>query len=134
MMKPEPTTKLDSLDAYREHYAENLLGTWQSIEGTNHPLTSETFEFYDDFTGKICVQSMGVVSNKTYFLWQPVDKNRIRLCETLSPQLPEETTTWAEISYDFKMYQTEAREDVVLYQIGQDGFWTCPVPLAKLPL
>jgi hypothetical protein len=114
----------ERLAAHRARFAVDLAGRWSTAQGSFDVVQGERWDFHED--GRLVVtDAHGVVDEVR---WEVVGPFRVRL------GLPEDdgTTTWTTLDYEFVVACSDVGEEVVLREVGREGFWTSLAPLRRV--
>ncbi len=119
------------IDDYRTRYSTAPLGAWATAQGTFDVVSHDTFTFYADHTGLIQYGSAFSGESEVRFEWREKGERLIEL-RYVDEDDANEDELWDKVAYDFRLIETDTGEEVVLYEIGQDGFWDSLSPLRHI--
>ena len=123
------------LDALRRRFATGLVGRWHSAQGTLDMVMGERWEFRADGTGSSWSHSALHGEDETAFTWRHHGPNAVVV------SLPDEEDRDAlldgaaerVVHYEFAIVRHDLGQDVVLREVGCEGFWFGLAPLRPLP-
>lgn len=118
----------EQIKVYRERFRVTPAGRWRTARGTFDAVSSDTVNFCPDHTGVIEYGSAFSGETSARFEWREKGERVIEL-RYVEDEVADEQEPWDEISYDFKRLETDAGGEVVLHEVGRDGFWDLPAPL-----
>lgn len=118
------------VEEYRERFGRVPLGTWRTAQGTFDVVSSDVLTFRPDHTGTIKYGSSFSGETAVRFEWREKGERVVEVRYAGDEAGSEDL--WDEISYDFKVLETDAGEEVVLYEVGHDGFWDSDAPLRSV--
>lgn len=122
-----------TLDEHRVRFATTLLGRWASVQGTFDVVQKESWEFCLD--GRLVVMDAGARGEPEVYRWESAGAFRVRL--GLLPgdadrgESPDDGT-WTTVHYEFALLAHDAGEQIVLREIGREGFWLSLAPLGRV--
>jgi hypothetical protein len=111
---------------HRARFATTLAGRWSTVRGTFDAIMSEQWEFRDD--GTVCVTySARSGTHREEYRWERAGPFQIRIGLPPEEGCPE--GTWKVVNYGFDVLEHDAGKEVVLHEVGKEGFWLSDAPL-----
>ena len=117
------------IEEYRSRFRSAPVGTWETAQGTFDAVQSQVITFHPDQTGTIDDHRSLSGSGPVRFEWREKEERVIEV--RYSDDESEAEEPWDEIRYDFKIKEGDTGSEVVLYEVGHDGFWDSAAPLRK---
>jgi hypothetical protein len=113
------------LSGYRARFLSAPVGQWTTARGTFDVLTNETIIFAADHTGTISYNGALKGETETAFEWREKLPFVIEVRYVDDADASEEVDDeeWDAIVYGFKLIEHDAGSDVVMHEVGQEGFW-----------
>lgn len=122
------------LNGYRERFRIALVGVWQTAQGTFDQVSGDTVTFRPDHTGVIEYGSAFSGETAARFEWREKGERTIEVRFTDDEDdRGEEAEPWGDLVYDFRVNATDVGGEVVLHEVGREGFWDSEAPLRFLP-
>ena len=117
------------LEEYRRRFRRAPVGEWATARGTFDSLASETVVFADDGTGKLGYD--GALSGEMHaaFEWREKAPHVVEVRYVDDEDSGEDDEERDTVAYDFKLIEHDAGVEVVIYEVGQEGFWDVLTPL-----
>ena len=110
------------LSEYRERFEQAPVGQWTTARGTFDALTNETIIFAPDHTGTISYSGALKGETETAFEWREKSPRIIEV-RYVEDAGEDEDDEWDAVAYDFKLMEHDAGDEIVMYEVGQEGFW-----------
>jgi transglutaminase-like putative cysteine protease len=123
-MKAEAERKLEE---YRQRFRRAPVGEWTTARGTFDSLSGERLVFAQDGTGTLGRDGAPSDATKTAFEWR--EKAPLVIEMRYAADADEDEEEWDAVAYDFKLIEHDAGTEVVIYEVGQEGFWDVLAPL-----
>jgi hypothetical protein len=117
------------LDEYRGRFRRAPVGQWSTARGTFDSLTSETIVFAPDGTGTLGYDGALSGATKAAFEWREKAPQVVEVRYADDEEPGEDDEEWDAVAYDFKLIEHDAGVEVVIYEVGQEGFWDVLTPL-----
>ena len=117
------------LEEYRRRFRSAPLGEWATARGTFDSLASETIVFAPDGTGALGYDGALPGATRVAFEWRERAPQVIEVRYADDEDSGEDDEEWDEVAYDFKLVEHDAGAEVVIYEVGQEGFWDVLTPL-----
>lgn len=117
------------LEAYRRRFRRAPVGEWGTARGTFEALTSETLVFAPDGTGTLGYDGALSGERQAAFAWREKAAQVIEVRYVDEEDSGEGDEEWDAVAYDFKLIEHDAGAEVVIYEVGQEGFWDVLTPL-----
>jgi hypothetical protein len=117
------------LEEYRRRFRRAPVGEWATARGTFDSLTSETVVFAPDGTGTLGYDGALSGERKAAFEWREKAPQVIEVRYADDEDSGEGDEEWDAVAYDFKLIEHDAGAEVVIYEVGQEGFWDVLTPL-----
>ena len=115
------------LEEYRRRFGRAPVGEWAAARGTFDSVTSETVTFAPDGTGTLKYDGAFSGSKETAFEWREKAPQVVEV--RYAADDGEEEEEWDSVAYDFKLIEHDAGAEVVIHEVGQEGFWDVMSPL-----
>lgn len=117
------------LEGYRRRFRRAPVGEWAAARGTFDSLTSETIVFAPDGTGALGYHGALSGATKTTFEWREKAPLVVEVRYAGDDDSDEGGEGWDALAYDFKLIEHDAGAEVVIHEVGQEGFWDVSAPL-----
>jgi hypothetical protein len=117
------------VEEYRRRFRRAPVGEWAAARGTFDSLTSETVVFAPDGTGTLGYDGAFSGAKAMAFEWREKAPQvvEVRYADDAEPGGDDEE--WDAVAYDFKLVEHDAGAEVVIHEVGQEGFWDVSAPL-----
>jgi hypothetical protein len=121
---------LAELTRCREMFATTLEGRWSAAHGSSDAIMGEQWEFRSEGTLSVTSASPLSGTHNEIHRWESDGPFRVRLGLATDEEDPE--GAWTSVVYEFAVLQHDAGCEVVLREVGQDGFWLSLAPLRRV--
>jgi hypothetical protein len=111
------------LEEYRQRFRRAPVGEWATARGTFDSVVSETMVFAPDGTGTLGHDSAFSGPKKLAFEWREKAPQVIEVRYADDADSGEDGEEWDAVAYDFKLIEHDAGSEVVIHEVGQEGFW-----------
>lgn len=117
------------LEECRRRFRNAPVGEWSTARGTFDSLSSERVVFAPDGTGTLDSGSAFSGEQQLKFEWREKAPQVVEVRYVDDAAAVENDEVWDTVAYDFKLVEHDAGAEVVLHEVGREGFWDVPTPL-----
>jgi hypothetical protein len=117
------------LEEYRRRFRRAPVGEWATARGTFDSLAGETMVFAPDGTGTLGYDGALPGAEKMAFEWREKAPQLVEVRYVDDEAPGEDGEEWDAVAYDFKLIEHDAGAEVVIYEVGREGFWDVSTPL-----
>ena len=117
------------LEEYRRRFRRAPVGEWATARGTFDSLSSETVTFSPDGTGTLGYDGALSGAKALAFEWREKAPQVVEVRYADDADSGGDDEEWDSVAYDFKLIEHDAGAEVVIYEVGQEGFWDVLAPL-----
>lgn len=115
-----------SLTSFRNQFRNNIVGDGVTCAGSFDAVHQQLWHFNTDGSG--FYEGRGKID----FAWREVALRTIEICEQCDSDDDSSKAAdapWSRVEYGFKELLHDAGREIVLHQLGQDGFYMSMYPL-----